>query len=225
MTAAVQECRRTLVDVMEAAELLMTRGKRGSIIGCLFCLLPCWSVSVIQIRSKSPTSAWYSSYFFKNYPPNISNKLCNKHKFQHSWFINNALQRGLQINSSMKQKQQTEIGKNQNRIRNITPAQKSLKIHETTERRTQTQTLQLIQNPYSWIPQNIFYKRKKRVLYLKTHDTSYIQPLPLFFAFTNIWEHKSCRKSPEDSCTACRYAHLCARRTAPLRHTAVFTTM
>lgn len=125
-----------------------------------------------------------------NYPPNISNKLCNKQRLPHSWFINNALQRGLQINSSMKQKLLKNFWnwKNQNRIRNIT-SNKSLKIHEITERRTQTQTLKFIQNPYSWILQNIFYIRKKCVLYLKTHYTSYIQLLSLFLhsqTFENI---------------------------------------
>lgn len=43
--------------------------------------------------------------------------------------------------------------------------------------------------------------------------------------FTNIWEHKSYRKSHGDSCTACRYARLYARRRAPLRHTAIIKTI
>lgn len=40
---------------------------------------------------------------------------------------------------------------------------------------------------------------------------------PLFF--TNIWGHKSYRKSREDNCTASRSARLYAPRTVLLRHT------
>lgn len=39
------------------------------------------------------------------------------------------------------------------------------------------------------------------------------------FSFTSIWEHRSYRRSLWGSCTACRYARLCARRMAPPRHT------
>lgn len=37
-------------------------------------------------------------------------------------------------------------------------------------------------------------------------------------SFTNIWEHRSYRRSPAGSCRVCQYARLYARRTAPQRH-------
>lgn len=43
-------------------------------------------------------------------------------------------------------------------------------------------------------------------------------------SFTNIWERRSYRRSLADSCTACQSARLYARRTAPLRHTAMIKT-
>lgn len=63
---------------------------------------------------------------------------------------------------------------------------------------------------------------------LSTYYTVFLTPAArnhlasvISFSFTNIWEHKSYRKSLGGSCTACRYARLCARRMAPLRHTAM----